>query len=83
MLILVYKGFALGREIAGSYVNDYWFTQKDYENYETRSYEIEGLTFYCPVEGDQVGYDSFPSSPQEAEIALLGEGAADGFRAAQ
>lgn len=83
ILILVYKGFALAREIAGSYVNGYWFAQKDYENYETRSYEIEGLTFYCPVEGDQVGYDSFPSSPQEAEIALLGEGVADGFRAAK
>ena len=83
ILILVYKGFALCREIAGSYVNDYWFVQKDYENYETRPYEIEGLTFYCPVEGDQAGYDSFPSSPQEAEIELLGEGIVDGFAAVQ
>lgn len=83
ILILVYKGFALAREIAGSYVNDYWFAQKDYENYETRPYEIEGLTFYCPVEGDQAGYDSFPSSPQEAEIELLGEGIGDGFEAAE
>lgn len=81
ILILVYKGFALVREIAGSYVNDYWLVQKDYENYETRSYEIEGLTFYCPVEGDQVGYNSFPSSPQEAELVLLGEGIGDGFEA--
>lgn len=83
ILILVYKGFALCREIAGSYVNDYWFVQKDYENYETRPYEIEGLTFYCPVEGDQAGYDSFPSSPQEAEIELLGEGIGDGFAAVE
>lgn len=83
ILILVYKGFALAREIAGSYVNDYWFAQKDYENYETRPYEVEGLTFYCPVEGDQAGYDSFPSSPQEAEIELLGEGIGDGFEAAE
>lgn len=83
VLILVYKGVALCREIAGSYVNDYWFAQKDYENYETRPYEIEGLTFYCPVEGDQAGYDSFPSSPQEAEIGLLGEGISEGFRAAR
>lgn len=81
ILILVYKGLALCRGIAGSYVNDYWFVQKDYENYETRPYEIEGLTFYCPVEGDQAGYDSFPSSPQEAEIELLGEGIGDGFAA--
>ena len=83
ILVLVYKGFALAREIAGAYVNDYWFVQKDYENYETRSYEIEGITFYRPTEGDQVGYERFPSSPQEAEIVLLGEKIADGFRAAE
>lgn len=82
ILILIYKGFALAREIAGAYSNDYWLVQKDYENYGTRSYEIEGVTFYCPVEGDQAGYDSFPSSPTEAEIRFLGDGIADGFRAA-
>ena len=82
ILILIYKGFALAREIAGAYSNDYWLVQKDYENYGTRSYEIEGVTFYCPVEGDQTGYDSFPSSPAEVEIRFLGDGIADGFRAA-
>lgn len=82
-LLLVYKGFALAREIAGSFVNDYWLVQKDYETYETYSYEIGGITFYCPAEGDQTGYDSFPSSPAEAEILFLGEGIADGFRAAE
>lgn len=82
ILLLAYKGFALTREIAGSYVNDYWLVQKDYENYETRSYEIAGVTFYRPAEGDQTGYDSFPSSPSEADIVFLGERIADGFRAA-
>lgn len=37
-------------------------------------------SFYCPVEGDQVGYDSFPSSPVEAQIQLRGDGIKDGFR---
>ncbi len=82
-LFLLYKGIALGREIAGLYVNAYWIFQKDYENYETYSYEIDGVTFYCPVEGDRVGYESFPSSPTKANIALLGEGLADGFRMAE
>ena len=83
ILLLAYKGFALTREIAGSYVNDHWLVQKDYDNYETRSYEIAGVTFYCPMEGDQAGYDSFPSSSSEADIVFLGEEIADGFRAAQ
>lgn len=81
VLLLIYKGAALARETAGSYVNDYWLVQKDYDNYETRPYEIAGVTFYCPVAGDQVGYDSFPSSPSEAGIGFLGEGISDGFRA--
>ena len=83
ILLLAYKGFALARETAGSYVNDYWIVQKDYENYETYIYRIEGAPFYCPVEGDSVGYAAFPSSPSEAHISFLGEGIAEGFRAAE
>ena len=79
ILLLLYKGLALGRGILASYENAYWLVQKDYENYETLSYQIEGVTFYYPVQGDQVGYDSFPSSPAKAEISILGEGLADGF----
>lgn len=79
VLLLLYKGLALGREIVGTYENAYWLVQKDYENYETLSYQIEGVTFYYPIEGDQVGYDSFPSSPTKAEISFLGEELADGF----
>ena len=79
ILFLLYKGAALGREIVVSYENAYWLVQKDYENYETLAYEIEGVTFYYPVEGDQVGYDSFPSSPAKAELSFLGESLADGF----
>lgn len=78
-IFLVYKAAAFGREIAASYVNDYWICQKDYDNYETESYEIEGYTFYCPVEGDRTGYDDFPSSPVRAQIGLRGNGLEDGF----
>ena len=79
VLLLLYKGLALGREIVASYENAYWLVQKDYENYETLSYQIEGVTFYYPIEGDQVGYDSFPSSPVKAELLFLGEDLTDGF----
>ena len=82
-LLLVYKGAALGREIITSAENDYWLAQKDYENFETVSYEIEGVTFYCPVSGDQVGYQAFPSSPVKAGIRFLGSGIADGFAPVQ
>ena len=78
-ILLLYKGVALGREIAVSYVNDYWITQKDYENYETLSYEINGVTFYYPAEGDRVGYDRFPSAPMKTEVKFMGATVADGF----
>ena len=79
ILLLIYKCAALGKEIVVSYRNDYWIAQKDYENYETQSYEINGVTFYYPVNGDQVGYEAFPSAPVKADVQLLGEGIEDGF----
>lgn len=79
--MIVYKGFALGREIVGSYADDYWLVQRDYDTYETASYEIEGQMFYYPVEGDQTGYDAFPSAPTKAEISFLGTDMAAGFAA--
>jgi hypothetical protein len=57
--------------------------QKDYDTYETVSYEIEGQVFYYPVEGDQTGYDAFPSAPTKAEITFLGTDMRDGFSAAR
>lgn len=82
-LFLLYKAAAFGRELVTSYVDDYWLCQKDYDNYETRSYEIEGIRFYCPVEGDRVGYESFPSSPAKARIRLRGDDIEDGFQYAE
>ena len=82
LFLLMYKGVALGRQVAVSYVNDYWVFQKDYDNFETLPYRIEGVTFYYPKEGDRVGYESFPSSPTKAEIQFLGQDIRDGFRSA-
>lgn len=83
ILLLAYKAFALGRGIVASYENDYWILQKDYENFDVESCEIEGVTFYYPVTGDQTGYDAFPAAPVRPQIAFLGEGIADGFRVAE
>ncbi|MCM1121735.1 MAG: hypothetical protein NC416_04050 [Eubacterium sp.] len=77
--LVIYKCVALGREIVSSYVDDYWLVQKDYENYETDSYEINGARFYYPVNGDQVGYDAFPSAPAKVEVRFLGQNIGDGF----
>ena len=82
LLLLLYKGAALCRQMAASYVNDYWVLQKDYDNFATLSYEIEGEAFYYPKEGDRVGYESFPSSPTKAEIQFLGQDIGDGFQSA-
>ncbi len=78
-LLILYKACALGREIMGAYVDDYWLAQKDYENYEVIPYELNGVTFYYPAQGDQVGYEGFPSSPARAEIGFLGQEIKDGF----
>ena len=80
-ILLVYKCAALGKEIVVSHSNDYWVAQKDYENYETRSYRIEGINFYYPIEGDRVGYESFPSAPVKTEVRFLGQNIGDGFAA--
>ncbi|MDE6318192.1 MAG: hypothetical protein K2M22_00445 [Lachnospiraceae bacterium] len=80
-LLLVYKAFALGRGIISSHENAYWLLQKDYENFAVDACEIEGVIFYYPAQGDQTGYDAFPSAPAKPQIAFLGTELADGFRA--
>lgn len=78
-VLLIGKAAALGKLIVTGETDGYLIRQKDYENYVVNAYELEGVTFYYPVEGDQVGYDSFPSSPGKAQIRFLGEGIEEGF----
>lgn len=82
-VLTVYKCLALGRAAAAVWDQDYWLVQKDYDNFETGAYEIEGVRFYYPLNGDQVGYEAFPSAPVKAEIRFLGDGIGDGFMAAE
>lgn len=82
MLLLAgtYKAGAFTIETLKSVTGKYLLCQKDYENFETVSYEIEGYTFYYPKEGDRTGYEDFPASPVKAEILFRGDTIEEGFK---
>ena len=75
-----YKLAAFGVETAKGATSQYLVRQKDYENFDTVSYELHGYTFYYPVQGDRVGYRDFPSAPVRAEDIFLGDTIREGFR---
>lgn len=58
----------------------FYLTQKDYGRYESVPYEIEGVMFYYPMQGDRIGYEAFPASTRKIEIAFRGESIKEGFR---
>lgn len=75
-----YKAFAFGKEVIAACDGQYFIRQKDYENFQTEAYEIEGVTFYYPTEGDRTGYEAFPASPSRADILLFSGDIKDGFK---
>ncbi len=81
-LWLVYKGVNIALEDSQRFNSRYIFTQQDYGQYETNSFELDGNIFYYPKNGDQVGYDPFPSATHDVsdEIELMGNEIKDGFR---
>lgn len=54
--------------------------QQDYGSYALESYEVNGVTFYYPIDGDRTGYHAFPSLPRQIPIAFRGESIEEGFR---
>ena len=47
---------------------------------ETEAKVVDGVTIYTPAEGNQCGYDAFPSAPEIFEgVHLLGDEVKDGF----
>lgn len=80
ILIGIYKSGAFVQEIIQGFDARYLIYQKDYENFETVPYEINGYTFYYSEEGDRTGYRDFPSSPQQPELIFRGDKLEDGFR---
>ncbi|MCM1261817.1 MAG: hypothetical protein NC313_03775 [Butyrivibrio sp.] len=80
LLIGVYKTGAFAIEIYQSAATQYLLVQKDYEDFETLPYEIDGYTFYYSEEGDRTGYKAFPSTPYKMDLILRGDTLKDGFR---
>ena len=61
----------------------YYIMQKDYEHSEMQTFDMNGVTIYCPKEGQITGYQYFPSSSYDYMInctELRGDGVKDGFR---
>lgn len=79
IIFFVYKAATFITELAGSFTTQYIICQQDYGRYEAVEYEIKGITFYRPVEGDRIGYDHFPASVFEGEATLIKDDIIDGF----
>ncbi|WP_026489031.1 LIC_10190 family membrane protein [Butyrivibrio sp. XBB1001] len=76
-----YKGVNVVKEDMPRFNPDYLLVQQDYGRYEADTFQISGMTFYYPVEGDRIGYDLFPSAPRnmEGEIEFRGYDIFSGF----
>lgn len=79
----LYKGVILGTYIYHTSFAGYYIWQEDYGTYEVDSYEVNGVTFYYPIEGDRIGYDYFPASCGMVDLEFRGETIQDGFRKVQ
>lgn len=79
LLVGCYKAYAFAGEVWRAATGEFLVFQKDYENFETKAYELHGYTFYYPVSGDRTGYKDFPASPQRAEDIFRGDTIEDGF----
>lgn len=81
LLIGVYKLAAFTVETGSGLTAKYLLKQKDYENFETIGYELNGYTFYYPAQGDRTGYLDFPAAPLKQEEGIFrGETLKEGFK---
>lgn len=57
--------------------------QQDYGTYACSTFQIGGVTFYYPTQGDQTGYAAFPSAPTDRsqKIGMVSDRLKDGFYA--
>ncbi|MBO4911973.1 MAG: hypothetical protein J5504_04540 [Butyrivibrio sp.] len=82
LLWLAFKGVNLVAEAEKRFNSAYLLNQQDYGVYEVKRYEVNGVPFFYPTEGDRVGYDPFPSSPENltGKLEFLGDRLEDGFK---
>ncbi|MCR4787266.1 MAG: hypothetical protein K5888_01650 [Lachnospiraceae bacterium] len=76
---VLYKGFTFSGELVHFVTPGYLIGQQGYGEYELVRYELHGIDFYYPQEGDRTGYDLFPAAPLKAEDIFRGESIKDGF----
>ena len=79
-LLGMVKLFSLGSYMLEQQQRPYYIRQQDYGIYELDSYEVNNVTFYYPVNGDQVGYESFPAIQRKIPIIFRGDTIEQGFR---
>lgn len=61
----------------------YYIMQRDYEHSEMQTFDMNGVTIYCPKEGQITGYQYFPASSYDYMInctELRGDSVKNGFR---
>ncbi len=81
VLIGVYKLAAFTMETGRGMTAEHLLKQKDYENFETIDYELNGYTFYYPAQGDRTGYLDFPAAPLKQEEGIFrGRTLREGFK---
>ncbi|MCR5155737.1 MAG: hypothetical protein K6C96_03520 [Butyrivibrio sp.] len=78
---MIYKGVNLVLEDAARFDPRYLVEQQDYGTYSTDTFELGGITFYYPTEGDRVGYYPFPAATHDltGEVELMGKELKNGF----
>ena len=67
-------------DILRTYNEPFYIMQTDYADGEATTQEVDGILFYVPTQGGQIGYDKFPSSIFPQPIELRGDSIEDGFR---
>ena len=67
-------------DILRTWKEPYYVAQMDYIDEDADIQMVDGIAFYVPKEGGQIGYHKFPSSLLVQPIELRGESIEDGFR---
>jgi hypothetical protein len=79
-VVVIIKAISFAGYVYANADQPYYLNQKAYGEYDLDSYDVNGVTFYYPIEGDRVGYDKFPAIPEKIDIVFRGEDMSDGFR---
>ncbi len=81
LLWFVYKCANVAIEDVGRFNASYLVMQQDYGQYETQEFKIGDDTYYCPSEGDRIGYYPFPSAPRDmtGQVQLMGKEISGGY----